>query len=54
MLGGWRFTQWASPREQIRRIVNSVPVGDSEMVMLLMETPVQPDAYVNPICLPDR
>ena len=52
LMGSWRFTRWASPHEQIRRIVNSVEVEGSQIVMLLMETPANLDAYVNPICLP--
>ena len=53
LLGGWRFTRWASPHEKVRRIVNSVVVDDSKMVMLLMESPVQLNEYISPICLPD-
>lgn len=54
MMGVWRWIQFKGPFEQIRRVVNSVPIPNSNGVLLYLESAVVLNEYVNPICLPSR
>lgn len=52
LMGARRFTPFASPIEQIRRVANIVKISrTSKMVLLFLERPVELTEHVNPVCV---